>query len=161
MGVAARRHRIRGRGVDLGAVLAWRFPSDVIGGLLVASGLLLQRGCGSVRPPALGSAARERIRRARLALRTTRRGCPRELLGLACSPCSGAQDLVSFARLHTAATATALAIMATSAGLLATAALIADDRQSRVAGLAVCGGSVLRGLEVSLPGRPSSPASRR
>ena len=50
------------------------------------------------------------------------------LAGLAVFALLRAQDLVSFARVHTAATATALAIVATSAGLMATAALIADDR---------------------------------
>jgi hypothetical protein len=39
-----------------------------------------------------------------------------------------APDLLSFARLHTVAAATAIAVVAASAGLLATAALIADDR---------------------------------
>jgi membrane-associated phospholipid phosphatase len=108
-------------------ILVWHFPSDVVGGLLVSSGFFfcavaaLRAAPGSYR-----AAARERIR---LAV------SPRlgeavlvSLAGLAVFALLRAQDLVSFARLHTAATATALAIMATAAGLLATAALIADDR---------------------------------
>ena len=108
-------------------ILVWHFPSDVVGGLLVSSAFFfcavaaLRAAPGSYR-----AAARERIRLAvspRLgeAVLVT-------LAGLAVFALLRAQDLVSFARLHTAATATALAIMATAAGLLATAALIADDR---------------------------------
>ncbi len=109
-------------------VLAWHFPSDVVGGLLVASGFFFS-AVAAMRavPGSYRSAARERIR---LAV-SPRLGEAALvfLLGLGVFALLRAQDLVSFARLHTAATATALAIMATSAGLLATAALIADDRQ--------------------------------
>jgi membrane-associated phospholipid phosphatase len=108
-------------------VLVWHFPSDVLGGLLVASAFFFcavaavrsipdpervraRGGIGLAAPPRLGEAA--------LVL----------LAGLAVLVLLRAQDLLAFARLHTTATATALAIVAASAGLLASAALITDDR---------------------------------
>ena len=65
---------------------------------------------------------------------------------------SRAEELLAFARVHTVAAGTALALTAISAGLVASATLIAD-REARwaVAGLAVCGGSAVRGLDVLLP----------
>jgi membrane-associated phospholipid phosphatase len=108
-------------------VLAWHFPSDVVGGLLVASGFFFC-AVAAIRAAAgaYTAAARERLRLAA----SPRLGEAALVLasGVGVFALLRAQDLVSFARLHTAATATALAIMATSAGLLATAALIADDR---------------------------------
>ncbi len=108
-------------------VLAWHFPSDVLGGLLVAAAFFFcavaavrsipgpdrvraRSGMGLAAPPKLGEAA--------LVL----------LAGLAVFALLRAEDLLAFARLHTVATATALAIAAASAGLLASAALITDDR---------------------------------
>ena len=70
----------------------------------------------------------ERLRGAGVAL--SRRVGELSLLALAAAAAAAlfrADDLLAFARLHTLATATALAIAAASAGLLATAALIADD----------------------------------
>jgi membrane-associated phospholipid phosphatase len=108
-------------------VLAWHYPSDVGGGILVASACFF---CAvavvrylSEREPQVET------RRARLSV-------PPRLgevalvgaLGLAVLGLLRAQDLASFARLHTTATATALAIVATSAALLAGAALITDDQ---------------------------------
>lgn len=108
-------------------VLVWHFPSDVVGGLLVASGFFFC-AVAAIRtaPGSYSAAARERIR---LAV-SPRLGEAALVLvsGIGVFSLLRAPDLVSFARLHTVATATALAIMATSAGLLATAALIADDR---------------------------------
>jgi membrane-associated phospholipid phosphatase len=108
-------------------VLGWHFPSDVLGGLLVASGSFfgtvtaLRAVSGTSR-----AAARERIRLAaspRLA-----EAALVALVGLGVVGMLRASDVLAFARLHTSATATALAIIAASAGLLAGASLIADDR---------------------------------
>ncbi|HEY7151815.1 MAG TPA: phosphatase PAP2 family protein [Solirubrobacterales bacterium] len=108
-------------------VLVWHFPSDVLGGLLVASGCFFC-AVAAVRaaPGSYGTAARERIR---LAVSPRLGEAALVLLaGVGMLALLRAQDLLSFARVHTAATATALAIVATAAGLVATAALIADDR---------------------------------
>ncbi len=108
-------------------VLGWHFPSDVLGGLLVASGFFfltvaaLQAVGGPSRP-----VTPERIR-----LAVSPRFAEAALVALAgigVVALLRAQDLLAFVRLHTSATATALAIIAASAGLLATAALITDDR---------------------------------
>jgi membrane-associated phospholipid phosphatase len=108
-------------------VLVWHFPSDVVGGLLVASGCFFCAVAAMrAAPGSYSAAARERIR-----LAVSPRLGEAALVfvfGIAMLALLRAQDLVSFARLHTVATVTALAIMATSAGLVATAALIADDR---------------------------------
>ena len=107
-------------------VLAWHFPSDVVGGILVASGFFF--GAVAARSPSRRPRARAEAR-PRLAV------SPRLVeaavvagLGIAVVALLGASDLASFARLHTIATATALAIMATSAALLAGATLITDDQ---------------------------------
>jgi hypothetical protein len=107
-------------------VLSWHFPSDVLGGLLVASSFFFcavawlraladrrsaaaRAGTGLAFPPMLGEVA----------------------LGLAVSAALFAllrgPELLSFARLHTVATATALAITAACGVLLASATLLADD----------------------------------
>jgi membrane-associated phospholipid phosphatase len=110
-------------------ILEWHFPSDVVGGLLVASGFFF------------GAVAVVRHLAARESSPAARRGTGLALPRVAISPALAglagiavlvvlrAQDLLSFARLHTVATATALAIMATSAALLASATLFADDRR--------------------------------
>lgn len=108
-------------------VLGWHFPSDVLGGLLIASGFFfvgvaaIQLLTGPNR-----DAARGRVRVAvppRLA-----EAALVGLVGVGVVALLRASDLLAFARLHTSAMATALAIIAASAGLLATAALITDDR---------------------------------
>jgi membrane-associated phospholipid phosphatase len=107
-------------------VLVWHYPSDVLGGLLVAAAFFFfaLAALRSVRERA-GSGARAG---ARLALPARLGEAALALLaGLALLVLVRAEDLLAFARLHTAATATALAIVAASAGLLATAALISDD----------------------------------
>jgi membrane-associated phospholipid phosphatase len=108
-------------------VLGWHFPSDVIGGLLVASGVFFCVVAALVSLAATdGAAARERLR---LAVSPRRDEAALIVLGgLAIVVLLRAPDLLAFARLHTVATATAIAVVAASAGLLATAALIADDR---------------------------------
>jgi membrane-associated phospholipid phosphatase len=106
-------------------VLGWHFPSDVLGGLLIASGFFF----GAVAAIRAGAAGRA--------------GAAAQRVGLAVSPGLGgaavavlaaaglialsqADELLAFARLHTAATVAALAIMAVSMGLVASATLISD-----------------------------------
>jgi membrane-associated phospholipid phosphatase len=107
-------------------VLGWHFPSDVIGGLLVASGVFF---CAVAAVHTLaaadGTAARERIR---LAVPHRGEAALIALAGLGAVALLRAPDLLAFARLHTVAAATAIGVVTASAGLLATAALIADDR---------------------------------
>jgi membrane-associated phospholipid phosphatase len=109
-------------------ILGWHYPSDVVGGLLISSGFFF---CSVAAVRHLGEREpRAEAPHARLAL-------PRRLgevalagaFGIAVLALLGAPDLASFARLHTTATATALAIMATSAALLAGAALVTDDQR--------------------------------
>jgi membrane-associated phospholipid phosphatase len=106
-------------------VLGWHFPSDVLGGLLASCGFFF------------------------LAVAVIRAGAARHVgvaaqrVGLALSPGLGvaavavlaaaglvalsrADELLEFARLQTVATVTALAVMALSAGLVASATLISD-----------------------------------
>jgi hypothetical protein len=108
-------------------VLGWHFPSDVLGGLLVASGFFFcaVAALHAVSAPSRAAAARERIRLASPRLADLALVA---LVGIGVVVLLRASDLLAFARLHTSATAMALAIVAASAGLLATAALIADDR---------------------------------
>ena len=109
-------------------VLGWHFPSDVLGGLLVASGSFF---CivAAIRTAPSRRAWVAAQRGAGIAI-SRRVG---ELSIVALAGIAGvavllrADDLLDFARVHTVATATALAIVATSAALLATAALLADD----------------------------------
>jgi membrane-associated phospholipid phosphatase len=109
-------------------VLGWHFPSDVLGGLLVASGFFfcVVAALHAVSVPNRAAATRERIRLA-LSPRLTDLALV-ALVGIGVVALLRASDLLAFARLHTSAMAMALAIVAASAGLLATAALIADDR---------------------------------
>ena len=108
-------------------VLRWHFPSDVLGGLLVASGSFF----GTLAAIRTAPSRRAWVRAQRGAgVALSRRAGELSLLALAAAAAAAlfrADDLLAFARLHTLATATALAIAAASAGLLATAALIADD----------------------------------
>jgi membrane-associated phospholipid phosphatase len=106
-------------------VLGWHFPSDVVGGLLVASGFFFC-AVAAIRSAPRPSRAATRVN-PRLSVPSGLGGGLVALAGIAALALLRAQDLLSFARLHTVATATALAIMAVSAGLLASAALIADD----------------------------------
>jgi len=106
-------------------VEGWHFPSDVLGGLLLASGFFF----GTVAASRAGVAGRAGFaaHRVRLAFSpwlgaaAVAGGAGVGVIALA-----RADDLLAFARLHTAATVTALAIMAVSAGLVASAALISD-----------------------------------
>ncbi len=109
-------------------ILGWHYPSDVVGGILVSSAFFF---CGVAAVRHLGE------REPRAEDTHTRLVLPRRLgevalvgaLGIALLALLGASDLASFARSHTTAMATALAIMATSATLLAGAAVIANDDQ--------------------------------
>jgi membrane-associated phospholipid phosphatase len=106
-------------------VLSWHFPSDVLGGLLLASGSFFL-AVAAIREGAArraGAAAQ----RARLALSPGLGGIGVALLaGAGLIALSRAEELLAFARLHTVATAAALALMVVSAGLVASATLIAD-----------------------------------
>jgi membrane-associated phospholipid phosphatase len=106
-------------------VLGWHFPSDVLGGLLLAS------GCFFLIVAAIGEGAARRAgvaaQRAGLALSPGLGGVAvAALVAGSLIVLSRAEELLAFARLHTVATATALALMAVSAGLVASATLIAD-----------------------------------
>jgi membrane-associated phospholipid phosphatase len=108
-------------------VLGWHFPSDVLGGLLVAScfffGAVAALRALSGRG---GVATREPIR---ITLSPhLAEAVLAALAGVGLLALIRAQDLLAFARLHTSATVTALAIVSACAGLVATAALITDDR---------------------------------
>lgn len=106
-------------------VLDWHFPSDVLGGLLFASGAFFL---------AVAAMREDAARRAGVAARRARLAVSPGLGGVAVAVLAGAavvglsrfEELVAFARLHTASAATAVAIMAISAGLLASATLIAN-----------------------------------
>ena len=103
-------------------VLGWHFPSDVLGGLLLASGFFFVAVAAS-RVGAAGRAAQ----RVKLALSPGLGGVAIVVLAAAgLIALSRADEVLAFARLHTAATLTALAIMAVSAGLVASATLISD-----------------------------------
>jgi membrane-associated phospholipid phosphatase len=106
-------------------VLGWHFPSDVLGGLLLASGFFF----GAVAASRAGVAGRAGVaaHRVRLALSPGLGGAAIAVgAGVALIALARADDLLAFARLHTAAAVTALAIMAVSAGLVASATLISD-----------------------------------
>jgi hypothetical protein len=106
-------------------VLDWHFPSDVLGGLLFSSGAFFL----TVAAMREGAARRAgaAARRARLAVSPGLSGVAVAVLaGAAVVALSRFEELLAFARLHTAAAATALVIMAISAGLVASATLIAN-----------------------------------
>ena len=101
-------------------MLGWHFPSDVLGGLLVASGFFFV-AVAALRAGAAGRAGAA-AQRVRLALSPGLGGAAVAVLaGAGLIALSRADDLLAFARLHTVATVTALAIMAVSAGLVASA----------------------------------------
>jgi membrane-associated phospholipid phosphatase len=106
-------------------VLGWHFPSDVLGGLLVASGFFF----GAVAASRAGAAGRAgaAAQRVGLALSPGLGGAAVAVLAAAgLIALSRADELLAFARLHTVATVTALAVLAVSAGLVASATLISD-----------------------------------
>jgi membrane-associated phospholipid phosphatase len=106
-------------------VLSWHFPSDVVGGLLLASGSFFL-AVAAIREGA-GRRAGAAAQRARLALSPGLGGIGVALLaGAGLIALSRAEELLAFARLHTVATAAALALMVVSAGLVASATVIAD-----------------------------------
>jgi len=106
-------------------VLSWHFPSDVLGGLLLSTGFFFLT-LAAVREGA-GHRAGVVAQRARLALSPGLAGFGAALLAAAgLIALSRADELLTFARLHTVAAATALALMVISAGLVASATLIAD-----------------------------------
>jgi len=106
-------------------VLGWHFASDVLGGMLLSSGFFfLALALTRVAP---GRRAGVAARRVRLALSPGLGAAA--AAGLAAAgliALSRADELLAFARLHTVATVTALAVMAVSAGLVASATLISD-----------------------------------
>jgi len=106
-------------------VLGWHFPSDVLGGSLVACGFFFLAvaviRAGGARH--VGVAAK----RVGLALSPGLGGAAVAVLAAAgLIALARADELLAFARLHTVATVTALAVMAVSAGLVASATLISD-----------------------------------
>ena len=106
-------------------VLGWHFPSDVLGGLLLATCFFF----GTVAAMRVGAAGRAgaAAQRVRLALSPGLGGAAVALgAGVGVIALSRADDLLSFARVHTVAAVAALAITAVSAGLVATATLISD-----------------------------------
>jgi membrane-associated phospholipid phosphatase len=106
-------------------VLSWHFPSDVLGGLLFATGafFLVVAALHEETARRAGAAAEK----ARLALsRRFAGGAVAMLTAAAVIALSRADDIAAFARSHTAGAATALVITVISAGLLASATLIAD-----------------------------------
>jgi membrane-associated phospholipid phosphatase len=106
-------------------VLSWHFPSDVLGGLLVSSGFFF--GAVAAIHASVASRAGIAAHRVRLALSPGLGGAAVAVLAAAgLIALSRAEELLAFARLHTVATVTALAIMAVSAGLVASATLISD-----------------------------------
>jgi membrane-associated phospholipid phosphatase len=106
-------------------VLGWHFPSDVLGGLLVSSGFFFL-AVAAVRAGAAGRAG-VAAKRVGLALSPGLGGAAVAVLAAAgLIALSRADELLAFARLHTVATLTALAVMAVSAGLVASATLISD-----------------------------------
>ncbi len=106
-------------------VLGWHFPSDVVGGLLVASGFFFVV-VAAIRAGAAGRAGAA-AHRVGFALSPGLGGAALAVLAAAgLLALSRADDLLAFARLNTAATVAALAIMAVSAGLVASATMISD-----------------------------------
>jgi membrane-associated phospholipid phosphatase len=106
-------------------VLGWHFPSDVLGGLLVSSGFFFL-AVAAIRAGAAGRAG-VAAKRVGLALSPGLGGAAvAGLAGVGVIALSRADELLAFARLHTVATVTALAVMAVSAGLVASATLISD-----------------------------------
>jgi len=106
-------------------VLGWHFPSDVLGGLLVSSGFFFL----AVAAIRVGAARQVGVaaQRVRLALSPGLGGAAVAVLAAAgLIALSRADELLAFARLNTVATVTALAVMAVSAGLVASAAMISD-----------------------------------
>jgi hypothetical protein len=106
-------------------VLGWHLPSDVLGGLLVSSGFFFL-AVAAIRAGAAGRAG-VAAQRVGLALSPGLGGAAVAVLAAAgLIALSRADELLAFARLHTVATVTALAVMAVSAGLVASATLISD-----------------------------------
>jgi membrane-associated phospholipid phosphatase len=106
-------------------VLGWHFPSDVLGGLLLSSGFFF------VAVAALREGAARRVgavaHRTGLALSPGLGGLGVALVvGASLIALSRADDLLAFARVHTVAAGTALALALISAALVASATLIAD-----------------------------------
>lgn len=106
-------------------VLGWHFPSDVLGGLLVACGFFFLAAAviraGAARHAGVAA------QRVGLALSPGLGGAAVAVLAAAgLIALSRADELLAFARLHTVATVTALAVMVLSAGLVASATLISD-----------------------------------
>jgi membrane-associated phospholipid phosphatase len=106
-------------------VLSWHFPSDVLGGLLLASGFFFTM-VAAARAGAAGRAGAA-AHRVRLAL-SPRLGWTVLVVGAGAGlvALSRADDLLAFAQAHTAAAVCALAIVAVSAGLVASATLFSD-----------------------------------
>jgi membrane-associated phospholipid phosphatase len=106
-------------------VLGWHFASDVLGGMLLSSGFFfLALALTRVAP---GRRAGVAARRVRLALSPgLGAAAAAGLVAAGLIALSRADELLAFARLHTVATVTALAVMAVSAGLVASATLISD-----------------------------------
>jgi membrane-associated phospholipid phosphatase len=102
-------------------VLSWHLPSDVLGGLLVSTSFffcaiaMLRRG--------VSTATRERAR-ARRSPALARGIAVGVAVALFLILLAKSEALLAFARVHTIATLTAIAIMVVSAGLVASAAIL-------------------------------------
>jgi membrane-associated phospholipid phosphatase len=106
-------------------VLAWHFPSDVLGGLLVASCFFFLT-IAAIRASAAAHAGAA-AQRAKLVLSPgLGRFAVAVAAGVGVIALARADDLLEFARMHTAAAVTTLVLMAVSAGLVASATLISD-----------------------------------
>ena len=103
-------------------MLGWHFPSDVLGGVLVSSGFFLL----TVAAIRVSTAVRAGVaaHRDRLGLWLGLGGAG--VAAAAAASLIARDELVEFARLHTGATVTAVAIMAVSAALVASTALKSD-----------------------------------
>jgi membrane-associated phospholipid phosphatase len=103
-------------------MLSWHFGSDVLGGVLVSCGVFFL----AVAAIRVGTGARAGVAadRATLGLWLVLGGA--SIAALAAAALIARDELLEFARLHTGATAAALAIMAISAALVASTTLKSD-----------------------------------
>jgi membrane-associated phospholipid phosphatase len=107
-------------------VLGWHFPSDVLGGMLLASGFFF---CAVAALRASATGVADVAARAGAGLVLVRRLGEAAVVGLAGAALVAlvsAGGLLAFARVNTTATAAALAVAAAAAGLLAAATVAAD-----------------------------------
>ena len=102
-------------------MLSWHFPSDVLGGLLISGGFFFL----AVAAVRAGTAARAGVAAQRLRLAILL-GLGGATVAVLAAGLIARDELLEFARLYTGATVIALAIMAVSAALVASATLKSD-----------------------------------